>query len=258
MPPSNAASASVQTIDRAFQVLEIVAQNDTMSLNELHHQLGLNKASLSRIAQALCSNGYLNRDPKSGDYSLSLKAFEIGVHAVRKIDYLNLIKRDLEELSSALKVVAQFSIEDHNELLCLDSFDQNNAGFSIYTRVGERSSLYSTSAGKALLSTYSNEEIYNKWSQMEIKSLTPNTLTTIDALMQDIAVIRERNYALDLEENELGLFCVGTVLMNYNRKPIGAISLSAKMMTPELQKQYSDVLLQHTQRLSYMLGYSHR
>jgi len=258
MSPIANSTGSVQAIDRAFLVLETVAVHGTMSLSDLHNTLSINKASLSRIALALCENGYLNRDAKSGDYALSLRAFEVGVHAVRKLDYLNLIRGVLEELSTELNVIAQFSIEDHNELLCLESFDQSNSGFSIYTRVGERSPLYSTSAGKAILSTYSNEDIYKKWTEMDVRPLMPNTITTVEALLQDIAAIRQRNYALDLEENEPGLFCVGTVLMNYNHKPIGAISLSSSTLTAEQQERYSKALLQCTQRLSNMLGYSHR
>lgn len=258
MPNSTTSVGSVQAIDRAFLVLETVARNDSMSLNELHKTLGVNKASLLRVATSLCDNGYLLRDSKTGDFSLSLKAFEVGVHAVRNLDYINLIKGELENLANELDVIAQFSIEDKNELLCLESFDKNNSGFSIYTRVGERSPLYSTSAGKALLSTYANEEILSKWEQMDVKPLTPNTIQSSEALMQDIAEIRKRNYATDIEENEPGLFCVGTVLLNYNRKPLGAISLSSSSMSDEKRQYLAQVLLQHTQRLSSMMGYSHR
>ena len=254
MPESS--MASVQAIDRAFLVLETVSQKGTMSLNDLHHALGVNKASLSRIALSLCGNGYLNRDAKTGDYSLSLRAFEIGVRAVRNLDYSNLVKGALEDLSTELDVIAQFSIEDNNELLCLESFDHRGSNFSIYTRVGERSPLYSTSAGKAILSTYSNEDIREKWEKLQVRPFTPNTITTLDSLMQDIALVRQRNYALDMEENEPGLFCIGTVLLNYNHKPVGAISLSSRSMTGEDQKRLGAALLQRSQRLSYMLGYS--
>ncbi len=247
---------SVQAIDRALLVLETIALNTSLSINELHNLLGLNKASLSRITATLHRNGYLNRDDKTGDYSLSLRAFEIGIHAVRRLDYINLIKGILADLSTELGVIAQYSIEDNNELLCLESFDHKNTGFSIYTRMGQRSPLYSTSAGKAILSTYSNEDIIKKWNEMRVSPLTPNTITNIDALLQDITVIRQRNYALDMEENEYNLFCIGTVLLNYNRQPIGAISLSSNSMSEEDQIRYSNALLKYTQKLSGMLGYT--
>lgn len=246
----------IQSISRALMVLEAIAESGALSINELHNRLGLNKPSLSRIAATLYTNGYLNKDPKTGDYMLTLKTFEIGVKAVRNLDYINLIKGTLAELSSQLGLIAQFSIEDRNEILCLESFDHKNSGFSIYTRVGQRSPLYCTSAGKAILSTYSNEEILKKWDHMNVKQLTENTIIDAQHLLQDIAKTRQRNYALDLEENEHGVFCIGTVLLNYNRRPIGAISLSGNNLTETDQEHYGKVLLQHTQRLSNMLGYA--
>ena len=251
-------STSVQAIDRACLVLETIAQKGTISLNELHEIVGINKPSLSRITASLCQNGFLKRNEKSGDYSLSLKLFELGVKATQGINYLNLIRSELEALSSELGVIAQFSVEDNNELLCLESIDPNNSNFSIYTRIGGRSPLYSTSAGKAILSTYSNDEILKKWDTMHVVALTPNTIKTSDDLLKDITLIRQRNYALDIEENEPGLFCVGTVLLNYTNKPIGAISLSSKTMSDEDQQRYANTLLSHTQRLSAIFGYIQR
>lgn len=95
-----------------------------------------------------------------------------------------------------------------------------------------------------------------KWKHMEIRTLTSNTITDIDALLQDIALTRQRNYALDMEESEYGVYCIGTALLNYNRQPIGAISLSSSSMTAEEQECYGDALLQQSKRLSNMLGYS--
>ena len=92
---------------------------------------------------------------------------------------------------------------------------------------------------------------------MHVVALTPNTIKTSDDLLKDITLIRQRNYALDIE-NEPGLFCVGTVLLNYTNKPIGAISLSSKTMSDEDQQRYANTLLSHTQRLSAIFGYIQR
>lgn len=248
--------SSMQVIDRTFRILETVAKTGSMTLKDIYTTLGLNKASVFRIVSAMCSNGYLNKDEKSGKYSLSFKAFEVGVYAVRNVDYISFIKSTLDTLSSELGVIAQFSVEDHNELLCLESYDPNRSSFSLYTRVGQRSPLYSTSAGKAILSTYTNDEIRSKWNSMEVRSYTRNTITRLEDLLKEVGHIRQRNYALDNEESEPGLFCVGTVLLNYNRRPIGAISLSTNYMTDELRQKLCDSLIAHTQQLSYMLGYS--
>ncbi|MBC3537159.1 IclR family transcriptional regulator [Megasphaera hominis] len=249
--------ASFQAIDRACLVLETIADQGQMSLNDLHTRLKLNKASLSRIVLSLTENGFLNRDEKSGEYSLSLKLFEIGVKATKATNYPRLITSELEKLASSLQVVAQFSVEDNGELLCLQSIDPENMNsFSVYTSVGGRSPLYATSAGKAILSTYTNEEIMEKWNTFHVKTITPHTLTTLDALLQDIAETRKRKYAVDHEETEPNLFCIGAVIMNYTNRPIGAISLSAHSLTAEEEKHYSEELLKSVQLLSASMGYT--
>lgn len=250
--------SSVQIIDRTFAVLECVAENGALGLNDLFHKLGINKASLLRICNALCSNGYLNKNNTTGTFSLSLKAFEVGVSAVRKLDYLDLVRDVLESLSEETGAISQFSIDENNELLCLECVDNNSNSFSVYTHIGSRTQLYATSAGKAILSAYPNELIREKWAAMNIVQFTANTITDFEDFMVEIAKTRARNYAVDMAESEPGLYCIGTVLMNYNKKPLGAISLSVPHLSAEDEARLSSILLKHTQRLSYMLGYSHR
>ena len=131
---------SFQAIDRACLVLETLAKHGSMTLNDLHEKLNLNKASLLRIVLSLVENDFLLRDAKTGEYKLSLKLFEIGVKASQSTNYPQLINSELEKLATKLNVIAQFSVEDNNELLCLQSVDSNTTnGFSVYTNIGSRS-----------------------------------------------------------------------------------------------------------------------
>ena len=246
---------SVQVIDRTFAVLELVSLNGSMSLKDIYSALGLNKASTLRIVNALVSNGYLDRDSK-GNYSLTFKSYEIGIRAVRRVDYITFIRETLDKLSDDLEVIAQFSVREQNELLCLESFDSTRSNFSIYTRVGMRSQLYATSAGKASLSTYDDDDIKALWSSMEIRAFTPRTIVDFDEFMKEIYVTRKRGFAVDMEESESGLFCVGTPLTSSKHSAIGAISLSTNRMTDADLQKISKGLLSQTQRLAYMLSYS--
>lgn len=169
---------------------------------------------------------------------------------------IGLVNTVLSDLSRETGLVAQFSIEDHNELICLQSIGQLNPIFSAYTEAGKRSTLYSTSAGKAILATYPNGEVIKKWESFDVKPLTPNTHTDVQALLRDLGEIRRRGYAVDREENEYSLFCVGSVVMNHARAPIGAISVSAGALTGEDEKRLSAQVMAATLRLSSLLGYA--
>ena len=253
--PGQIEPQSVQVIDRTFAVMELVARRGVMSLKDIYSGLELSKATALRIANALVSNGYFERDEK-GSYSLSFKSYEIGICAVRRVEYIPFIRETLDHLSGALDVIAQFSVREQDELLCLESFDLAHSNFSVYTRVGQRSQLYATSAGKAILSVSPDEDIRSFWNRMNIRSFTPKTITNLDDFLVDIHETRQRGYALDQEETEAGLFCVGTPLVNASHKAIGAISLSSSRLDEAAFQRVTSTLLNQTQRLAYMLSYS--
>ena len=249
---------TIQAVDRALQILETIGRVNSMSLAELNKEIKVNKASLSRLIYTLVHNGYLAKNEKTGDYSLTLKTYEVGLNAVQNLDKLSLINSTLVDLYNRTGRIAQFSVEDNNQLLCLQSIGKEAVSFSIYTSVGHRSPLYSTSAGKALLSTYSNGEIIEKWDKMNIQSLTENTLIDLQLFLQDIGLTRQRGYALDREENEYHVFCVGSVIMDFSNRPIGSISISGSSLTEQEEKELSSLLMTSCRKRSGLLGYAIR
>lgn len=249
---------TIQAVDRALQILETIGRVNSMSLAELNKEIRVNKASLSRLIYTLVQNGYLAKNENNGDYSLTLKTYEVGLNAVQNLDKLSLINSTLVDLHNRCGRIAQFSVEDNNQLLCLQSIGREAMGFSVYTSIGHRSPLYSTSAGKALLSTYTNGEIIEKWNKMNIQSLTENTLTGIQQFLQDTGLTRQRGYALDREENEYHVFCVGTVIMDFSNRPIGAISVSGRSLTAQEEEEISSLVLTSSRKLSSLLGYAVR
>ena len=109
-----------------------------------------------------------------------------------------------------------------------------------------------------MLSSYSNGEIIEKWNRMNIQPLTENTITDLQAFLQDTGLTRQRGYALDMEENEYHVFCLGAVIMDYSNKPIGAISLSGSSLTKQEEEELSVLLLSSCRKLSGLLGYAMR
>lgn len=246
----------IQAVERALQVLETLSVHGSMGLNDLYKITKINKASLLRLCFTLVEQGYLHKNEESGIYTLTLKSYEIGLRAVQNLDKMSLISATLADLSAATGRIAQFSVEDNNQLLCLQSIGQKNNMFSVYTNIGGRSPLYCTSAGKALLSAYPNTEILEKWKSFNIQPLTRHTIQNVQDLLADISKTRQRGFALDMEENEYNLCCIGSIVLGATGKPLGAISLSGEVFKSE--KEIDDmaaILLPAVSRLSGMMGY---
>lgn len=246
----------ILAVERALKLLELLSEHGKMSLNEMHQISKINKASLLRLTYTLVQQGYAKKDEETGEYSLTLKSYEVGVRAVQNVDKMSLINSVLADLNQSTGRIAQFSVEDNNTLLCLQSINQNNNLFSVYSNLGGRSPLYCTSAGKAILSAYSNTEILAKWEKMDVKPLTKNTITDIQRLLEDISLTRQRGYALDNEENEYQICCIGSIVLGASGKPVGAVSLSGNVFQDEREIQaVADDLLPAVRRLSGMMGY---
>ena len=249
-------SNNILSIERAFLALETISRIGPANFTDLQKTLGINKASLSRIINTLESIGYIEKNKQNGNLSLTLKSYEVGISAVQNQNQISLINSTLIDLRNETGLISQFSIEDNYELICLQSMANNDSVYSSHTSVGQRSPLYSTSAGKAILATYSNNEIYEMWEHLNVKPLTSNTITTVEELIEDLNKTRTRGYALDIEENEYGLFCMGTAILNQHRTPIGAISVSGTSMTKEEEENLSKIVPVYSKRLSTLLGYT--
>ena len=244
-------------LDRGLKILELIAEHKSLSLNELHQITGVGKASVLRLCYTLVQAGYAKKDPVTGNYSPTMKVYEIGLKTVQNFDKMTAINSTLIDLNTRTGRIAQFSVEDNNTLLCLQSVNQNsNLLSSVYTSRGGRSPLYCTSAGKAILSTYTNTDILARFERMDVRALTPNTITDPQLLLEDIVKTRQRGYALDMEENEMNLCCIGTIVLGQYGQLIGAISLSGNVFKDEDEiKDISNILLPAVANLSAMMGY---
>jgi IclR family transcriptional regulator, KDG regulon repressor len=247
---------SIQAVERAFKILEFVSRRGSASLNDIYNEMKVGKASLLRLCYTMVECGYLEKDARTGNYSLTLRTYEIGTGAAQNRDKMTLINNVLRELAEQTGRIAQFSIEDDNQILCLQSIGQKGSAFSAYTNVGTRSPLYCTSAGKALLASYTNSEIMEKWDSMKAKQLTEYTHKDVHSLLKDISEVRRRQYATDKEEDEYGVFCLGMVVLGASGTPLGAISITGTSLTPEEEQSLVKVLRPAVTRLSGLLGYT--
>ncbi|HOQ68270.1 MAG TPA: IclR family transcriptional regulator, partial [Candidatus Atribacteria bacterium] len=94
------------------------------------------------------------------------------------------------------------------------------------SRVGMRIPLYCTALGKVLLAYSSEEDIDRYLEEVELIPRTPNTIVSPGKLKEELLSIRERGYALDNQENEEGIICVGAPITDFSGQVVAALSVS--------------------------------
>jgi DNA-binding IclR family transcriptional regulator len=177
----------------------------------------------------------IERDPQTARYRLGMRLFELGSIAISRFDIREKARRHLEQLHYEVDESVHLCTLDAGEVLYLDRVEPTRS-VRMDCRVGRRNPAHCTSVGKAMLAHLPEREVEQILRQRGMPRRTPATLTTPAELKADLAMIRARGYAIDDEEVEEGVRCVGVAVLGHNGRPLAAISVSAPSFRLPLEK----------------------
>lgn len=246
-------TSKVQSIDRAVFILETLADTNSLGLGELSEKVGLHKATTHRIVQSLIENGLIEQVEENKQYRVSLRMFELGNKRVQNIDFINVAKSNIRQLSEEINQTVHLVIEDNDEILYIDKYGDHHES-KMRSKIGLKAPLYCTAVGKAMLAKRSDNEILLYWSDLETEQKTEHTLTNIEQFMAEIEKVREEGYAVDDEEFEYGVFCVGSIFSSYKESVAGALSISLPIKEKPNKEHYVAKIRECAERISQLLG----
>lgn len=247
----------VQSVDRALSILEVVADHESIGIKEISQELNLNKATIHRLLSTLIYKGFVEQLPNSNKYRSTFKLFQLGNKRIQDIDILKVARPYISQLANEVNETIHLVVEDANEVVYIDKIEPKHSVFIMHSRIGKRNPMYCTAVGKAILSHYPDIKIKQIWDSSKIIKITENTITDFDQFMQEINKIRTLGYAMDEQENEIGVRCVAATIFDHERKVAGAISLSAP--TIRFDEEYLDIypkkIQEYSNIISKELGY---
>ncbi|MGZ8428909.1 MAG: IclR family transcriptional regulator [Candidatus Deferrimicrobiaceae bacterium] len=247
----------IQSVSHALDVLEeFQGDVDELGVTELSKKLKLHKNNVFRILATLQSRSYIEQNKANENYRLGVRCLELGQTFIHQRGMLKQAKPILQELAEKTGETSYVSIMRENEVVYLDSVEPEIT-VRVVSRLGLHMPTHATAAGKALVAYESEEDLRKRFGE-ELKGHTGNTFRTIDELLRDLEVVRERGYATDLEEFEEGLRCIASPIRDYTRKVIGALSVSgpAHRLTDEkIQMTFSGEVVRLGRELSTRLGF---
>ncbi|WP_105616198.1 IclR family transcriptional regulator [Vallitalea okinawensis] len=248
----------VQSVDRALEILELLSCHvDGLAIKEISEKLELHKSTVHRLLGTLIYKGYVEQNELNNRYLVTLKLFQLGSRKVENTDVIETSKPYLNQLAQFSGEVVHLVLRDGTDIIYVDKVEGNQT-IRMHSKIGNRSPMYCTGVGKAIMSTLEEDEIKMIWENSEIKRLTEHTIIELAEMHQTIEQIKLSGYALDNEENELGVKCVAVSIKDYRGISIAAISISGpkERMTNEKIITYSQKLKKSCQEISERLGYN--
>ncbi len=247
----------VRSVGRALKIMEFIAkQQNEASLTEISSELELGKSTVHGLLYTLGQCGYVKQLGEKGKYSLDLKLFELGQAVQESLDVKSISTRHTKDLLEQFGETVQLGVLSGGEVIYLDKLQGLHTIGSL-SKIGARLPSYCTGLGKVLLSQLPEEEIRAVIREEDMIAFTENTITTYEDLFQTWKEIRQKGYALDNEEIEIGLRCVAAPVYNNNGKIVAAVSISGP--TTRIKEENLPELISGVQncarKISSELGY---
>ena len=194
----------VKSVARVFDLLELIADaGGDVTLSELSASADLPLPTIHRLLRTLVSLGYA-RQLANRRYALGPRLVRLGEVANRKFGQIAMPQ--LKDLVERLGETANLATIDGDRVVYVSQAPSPHA-MRMFTEVGRRAHLHSTSVGKAILAQLSDDAVRDIISRTGTPRSTERSLDSLDALLTDITLTRERGYAIDDGEQEIGVRC---------------------------------------------------
>jgi len=217
---------SVQSLERAFDLLEALEDGSELGVTELAARTGLVPSTVHRLLATLVKRGYVAQSRESGRYLLGYKLVQVASTIEQRLARLRAVARpQMERITAATGETVNLVVLDAGRVIYVDQVEGTRS-VRMFTAVGTAAPAHTTGSGKAIMAFSPEGTAAALWGEGPFERLTPHTLTTIDELEADFAAIRRRGYALDGEEHEVGVGCVASPVRDHTGRAVAAISVS--------------------------------
>lgn len=220
----------MRAVIRAASVLDLLRESDGgASLNDLTHRSGLAKASVFRMLRTLEETGLVERVPGPDLYRLGVRCLELGQAYLEQGDLRSEATAVLQRLRGTFDETVHLGVlDDELRVVFLEKLETRHAVGLMMSRVGRTSPSHCTGLGKALLSGCEGDPVAELQERGVLRRYTPNTIHEPELLRRELEAIRERGFALDLEEHEPGVRCVACPV----RGPSGSVEAAISVAGP--------------------------
>lgn len=253
-PPARSRAGSVQSLDRAFVLLEIMADaGGEVSLSYLAESSGLPLPTIHRIIRTLLANGYVRQLP-SRRYALGPRLIGLGERASRMLG--TWARPHLAYLVERLGETANLAMLDGDKVVYVAQVPSPHS-MRMFTEVGRRVLAHSTGVGKALLAQLPESSAQSIVLRAGMPAHTDRTITDSVAFTAELAKIRARGFAVDDGEQEVGVRCVAVPVQGGPSMIALSISGPESRVTWGVVEQAAPILQQAAVQLASDLNHQH-
>jgi DNA-binding IclR family transcriptional regulator len=249
------------TVDAAAKALDLLSafsfREPRLSLADLAARTRMPRPTAFRLLTTLEQAGFVAKI--GGEYQLGIKCFVLGNVVASSLDLREKAQAHLERLRDTAGETVHLAVLDQWQVLYLERLQSPHPIGFMRSRVGGVVPAYCTSLGKTLLAFKPEPEAEAWLRARPLKAMTPQTITSVRRLLKELRGIRERGYALDEQEHEIGVRCIAAPIHNHAGDVIAAISIAGpadRMPRPLAGSAMAGAIVAAARAISIELGAS--
>jgi DNA-binding IclR family transcriptional regulator len=246
----------IQAIERAVAILNTFsAEEPELGVTELAERLELHKSTVHRFLVNLEAAGLVERNRHTSRYRLGLRIFELGGLVLQQMNLWDEALPFLEGLVRDSGETGHLAVLDGGEAVYIEKVEARRA-LRIPSAIGRGYPAHATSLGKVLLAHLDDSARDAVIDERGLPRCTPNTITDPDRLREELARIRQRGYAVDDEEYEDGLRCIGAPIVGHTGQVVAALGIGGPVtrVTPTRIDELAELVMAAAGSLSRRMG----
>jgi IclR family KDG regulon transcriptional repressor len=246
-----------QVLDRTFQILDILCSDGMgQGITELAEKLQLHKSTTHRLIMVLESSRYVEKDIGTGKYRLGSRIIELGLSALSRLDLYQVARPHLRDLVLETGETAHIGVLRDGEIVSLVNWESTQTVRTPST-IGTRHPVHCSSLGKAILAFSVADDLERFLHRRTFERYTRNTITSQDLFRKEVDSIRRIGYAIDDEEREEGLRCIGAPVFSSSGETVGAVSIAGPVfrITRDRTTTLASAVMKAAESISASLGY---
>lgn len=248
----------LSTLDKGLHILEVLAGDEAakgLTLTELSRLLGMHRTTLFRFLTTLNARGYVDRDPVTDRYTLGVRSLMLASSFLENLEIRQVARPILVSLCDQTQELVHLTVLDHDEVVTIERVESKQP-VSLHTEVGVRRPAYCTAAGKAIMAFLPASEV-DRILERGLPAITPNTLTSPEALRRQLTDVHRDGFAIDDGERVMEVRCAAAPVFDHEGIVLGAVSLAApaSRMTMEQLSEAGKEVAVAAGAISRRLGY---
>jgi len=243
-----------KTLVKGLEMLETLAQSDSArGVSELARELGLTKSNVHRTLQTLCAAGYARKDEASGNYECTMKIPRIAAAILGRVDLKRAAEPFMQAVAAVTEETVHLSILDDIDVFYVHKIDSPHP-VRAYSEISGRAPAYCVATGKALLAFEEGDPVQRFG---RLAAHTSRTLTSHEALRQELAQIREQGFAVNRGEWRESVGGLAAPIFEASGRVAAAIGISGpnERLRSARIKAFTPDVLRAARRISEALGH---